>query len=272
MLSEISVNVMAHPDRRHFVDELLADLGDVPVLWDRKGDRWDTGRRALLAHVSTGARWGLTIQDDAILCQDLVAGAERAARVAGERPISLYVGKVRPRRRTVTSAVRQARRLGAPWVSMEGPHWGVGIVVPTAHIPELVAWADQAANPNYDLRIEAFYEQLKTDCWYTIPSLVDHRPVAENPSLIAGRTGNRRAHWFIGSERSALDIDWEAQPPVRLRRQMEFRHARTGELVAVARGTSRCRRLERSALWDLVEPDPVPSWLPRRGPKEEAKA
>lgn len=200
---------MAHPNRREWAVELGDEL-DLPVVMDRENDRWETGRRALLAY-DPAASHHLVVQDDAIPCRDLVAGCELIAAAAGARPVSLYTGKVRPHQSTITPAVRRAKKRGIRFLAFDGPWWGVAIIVPTADIPELVEWCD--ANPqvaNYDRRIAKFYRARGVKCWYTVPSLVDHRSVAENPSLIPGRTGNRRAHYFLGREESPLAIDWSA--------------------------------------------------------------
>lgn len=207
----LGVAVMGHPMRQHFIDALLRQLPDAAVVLDQRGDRWDTGRRSLLAF-DPAATHHLVIQDDAIPCRDLVTVTERAVKAAGEHPVSLYTGKVRPHELTVTAAVIEARRRRTPWIAGRGPYWGVGLVIPTAHIPELVEFCDRLqAVRNYDRRIEAFYTRKRIDCWYTVPSLVDHRPVAENPSLVAGRTANRRAHTFLG-RRSGTGIDWKREP------------------------------------------------------------
>lgn len=209
----ISVSIMAHPSRRAFVDALLPQLPGAEVVYDTCGDRWDTGRRSLLAHVGTGSDWALTVQDDALLCRNFLPGVERAIKsVPGDHPVSLYIGSVRPHQQTIAPAVREARRTRTPWLVTAGPYWGVAILVPTAHIPEIVEWGDRhPAIRNYDRRIEAFYTARNIDCWYALPSLVDHRPVDENPSLIKGRNGNRRAHYFIGP-RSPLAINWRKPP------------------------------------------------------------
>jgi hypothetical protein len=68
-----------------------------------------------------------------------------------------------------------------------------------------VARCDQMLRPNYDLRISAFYEERRIDCWYTVPSLVEHRPVKENPSLVKMRTGSRQAWVF---EEDPAPTDW----------------------------------------------------------------
>lgn len=208
---------MAHPSRRVFVDELTERLDrDAEVVWDRKGDEWDTGSRALLAF-DPDATHHLVIQDDAIPCQDLVAGTERAAELTHGHPLGLYVGRVRPNYQVVGAAVDRGKRDGATWLAMEGPWWGVALAIPTAHIRELVRWVDEHPEPwntglhrvlEYDKRIAKWYLAQKLLCWYTLPSLVDHRPEAENPTLLPFHRGDRRAHWFIGEDKSALDIDW----------------------------------------------------------------
>lgn len=243
---KLSVAIMAHPNRRAFVDELAEQLPEAEVVWDRDNDRWSTGSRALLAF-DPSATWQLVVQDDAIPCRDLVKGAAKAAQAAGERPIALYTGRVRPHQHTVTPAVKRAIREGVPWLAFDGPWWGVGIIVPTAHIADLVAWGNAHRKiANYDRRIEAFYKELGIECWYTVPSLVDHRPVTENPSLIPKRTGNRQAHCFIG-DHSPLDIDWE-QPPL----QLNARFRRGTRTRTVPLDGSVYRRLQRHPEWEEI--------------------
>lgn len=242
----LSVAIMGHRSRMPFIRGLQEKLPDAELVLDRHNDRWDTGRRSLLAF-DPAARWHVIVQDDAILCRDFLAGCEKAAQAAGDRPVGLYTGRVRPHAHTVTPAVKRALKLKRPWLEMEGPWWGVGIILPTACIPELVAWGD--AHPriaNYDRRIAAYFAKLRIDCWYTVPSLVDHRPVAENPSLVEGRTGNRTAHAFIG-DGSPLDIDWSL-PPVRL--NATFR--RGNKSLSVRFNSPRYRRLSTDPLWEEV--------------------
>lgn len=207
----ISVAVMAHPSRAGMVPSVV-DALDAPatVVWDEKQSRWDTGRRSLLAY-DPDATHHLVVQDDAIICRDLVATLERAVtHVPAGSPVGLYTGKLRPRHRHVAAMVAHSEAAGSPWFVMEGPWWGVGIVIPTHVIDELVAWGDEHPQIlNYDTRITRYFASRGIDCWYTVPSLVDHR--TDHRSLIAGRTGIRHAHRFVGG--SALSIDWSVQPP-----------------------------------------------------------
>ena len=201
----ISAAVMAHPRRQPFVRELLDRIGEIPVVWDRTDDEWDTGRRALLAF-DPAASHHLVIQDDAVPCRDLVVGIDRATTTSGDQPLGLYVGAVSKAPPSFAALTSQALEGGKPWFAATGPHWGVAICLPTAHIPELVAAMDARSDvPNYDARIAKFYANAGIECLYPMPSLVDHRP---GPSLYPHRSGDRRAHRFIGADTSALDVDW----------------------------------------------------------------
>jgi hypothetical protein len=204
---------MAHPKREAFVEQLQQELPEAEVVWDEMEDRWDTGRRAWLAQVDSGSDYSLVVQDDALICQDLLAGLAKAADVADGKPICLYTGRARPKQHTTRRMVHKALRLGTPWIELPGPWWGVGIALPTAHITNLIEWADDRTEiENYDMRIEHYYEAQEVPCLYTLPSLVEHRPVAENPSLVEGRIHNRQAWKFLGTDTSALTIDWDIAP------------------------------------------------------------
>lgn len=204
----LSVAVMAHRSRTKMVDDLLDRL-DRPatVVWDQINDRHDTGARSMEAF-DPKCTHHLVIQDDALPCRDLLAGAERAiAATSSTEPVSLYVGRVRPFAGAIGAAVSQAKNVGASWVRMQGIYWGPGIIVPTATIPEMLRWFRGAGSvvTNYDRRLSVWYAQQGLACWYTRPSLVEHRG---GPS-IAGHPGSqRRAFEFLGQDASALDVDW----------------------------------------------------------------
>ena len=204
---KLSAALMAYPSRRLWVDQLLAQLGDIPVALDRFSIEWDTARRAMLAH-DPEADYHLVIQDDALVCRDLLAGVERALRFAGGRPVSFYTGTVRPYADDVAAAIDYAIRQGASWVSWPGPWWGVAVAYPVADIPAIIAAADRwRSTLEYDQKVARWYRNEGRQCLYSVPSLVDHRPMRENPSLLGGRE-DRRAHRWIGAEASALDIGW----------------------------------------------------------------
>lgn len=208
----MSVAVMAHPKREHLVAELVDQLGvdDDQVVWDRRNDRWDTGRRAWEAHDPT-ADYHFVIQDDAVACQDLIAGLEVALdHVPDEAIVSPYTGTRRPMSGIVENAVAAAREAAASWIVMRALNWGVGIIAPTSTIDDMLIWGDRQSYPNYDRRVGRYFYLVKCwPVWSTWPTLIDHRTHAEAPSL-CGHGPGRVAHGFAGVDASALDVDWSS--------------------------------------------------------------
>jgi hypothetical protein len=244
----ISVALMCHPRRQRWVPDLAARL-DHPaeVVWDRIDDRHETGLRCLEAF-DPAATHHLVVQDDALPCRDLVAGLERAVQVSGDRVLGLYVGNVRPDATRVTRDVIAAQQAESSWLAMPGPWWGVAVLIPTVHMPSLIESFRASTQTNYDRRIATWAGKAKVECWYTMPSLVDHRSGEENPSLVPGRTStSRRARWFIGEDASALDVDWTRLPAPT---HELWRHRRTGKVIRVR--PTQVRQLERSGQYEPV--------------------
>jgi hypothetical protein len=197
----VSAAVMAHPSRAAQVEALLGALDrPVPVVWDQRQDRWDTGRRSLLASHH------LVVQDDAVVPRDLLAGLEAAlVYVPPEAAVSLYLGRVRPFASTVTKAVQKAGT-AVSWIVMRDLFWGVGVVLPTGIIERLVATQDRATSIlEYDRRISRWLVGMNVPVWYSWPSMVDH---ADGESLVDHGRG-RHAHQAVGPDRSVFDHAWD---------------------------------------------------------------
>lgn len=218
---KVSTVIMAHRRRAQFVPELRRSLGGAEVVWDKINNRWDTGRRAMEAF-DPEADWHLVVQDDAVVCRDLVAGLGQALpRVTPGAPVCLYIGNVRPFGAEIAALVKRVGD-GVSWIRMPQLNWGVAIAVPTATIPEMLAWTKHRRENNYDMRLGKYYElQLRQQTWYPWPSLVDHR---DSPSLVPGRGQRRHAHRFIGEDASALD--WNHRGRVLDARGPVVRHSR----------------------------------------------
>lgn len=187
------------------VERLGLTEGD--VIWDRRNDRWDTGRRAWEA-VDQTAEWGCVVQDDAMPCADFIAGMEQALKRVPENVlVSPYIGTRRPSRSKIDRVVAEAAAAKAAFIEMPSLNWGVAIVAPTRIIDGMLPWCDAQQYPNYDRRIGRYaIDVMRMSTWCTFPSLLDHRTI---PSLI-GHGDGRVAHRFIGETASALAVDWDA--------------------------------------------------------------
>lgn len=200
----LSVAVMAHPRRRRLVDRLVERLGvgRDRVVWDRRDDMWANGVRSWQAHDET-ADWHLVIQDDAVVCEDLLPGLERALeRVPASATASLYLGN-QPRGQRAAKAA--GKYDDTSFVRLSRLVWGVAMIAPVYTISDMIDWTRRHDCPGYDTRVAMYYRSaLGFPCWFTWPSLVDHH---DGPSLIDHSDG-RRAVNFVGADVSALKLDW----------------------------------------------------------------
>lgn len=196
MAVSVSVSVMAHPKRADMVKDLAWRIGeDVPVVWDRCDDEWDTGARAWEMH-DRHASHHLVLQDDALPCAGLRAGLSHVlSEVPPNSPVSLYYGKLRPVRTVARIAHLKAQEMQASYIVGRQIFWGVGIILPTADIPQLLAWAQGRYEP-YDRRISKWYEQRGIPVYYPHPSPVDHR----GDDSILQHHARRRCHEHTAGE------------------------------------------------------------------------
>lgn len=203
-MTRVSVAVMAHPRRADLVEGLVGRLDRLAtVVWDQGNDEWGTGSRAWEAHDPTCTHH-LVLQDDAVICRDLVAGVEAAlGHIPPGSPLCLYFGARVPYQ-FHTARLASQTSPDTSWLAIDGMHWGVAVVLPAPLIGPMLAAPDK--HP-YDQRISRWLKVQGVTTWYPWPSLVDHQ---DGPSLIPGhgRTPGRRAHRFLGQDRSALDVDW----------------------------------------------------------------
>lgn len=252
-MAKLSVSIMAHSSRSHLVPTLVERLGitEDRVTWDRMNNRWDTGRRAWEAY-DPDADFHLVLQDDAIVTRDLITGLESALdRVPADAIVSPYVGTRRPQPQKVIRAIAEARDKQASWIVMGSLNWGVGIIIPTRAIEDMLPWCDQQTYPNYDKRIGQYFLKVKRwPTWYTWPSLVDHH---DDEVSLCGHGPGRYAHEFLGTDASALDADFSGghvvmrtSPPAsateRRRNRLQARQERRRTRILTRRRERKQRR------------------------------
>src|SRR5699024_10684327 len=107
---KLSAAHMAHRRRRVEAERLQNALDrPVPSIYDTvrepskdPAQRWATGRRAWEKY-DPAADWHMVIQDDALVCDDLIAGLEVALNELGKEGLmSPYTGTGRPDQKNVT--------------------------------------------------------------------------------------------------------------------------------------------------------------------------
>lgn len=252
----ISVVVMAHARRRQWAQELASKL-DCDIVWDRINEVWDTARRAWLAY-DPAATHHIVIQDDAIVADELVAGCEKLTKAIGpEEPVCLTAidYRLHQSRADYIAHWLAGRRL---WRSYQAVS-GVGLMLPTAHIDEMVAHCDKMTIKHDDWRIREYYrQQQRTKFVYPIPNLVQHRPTSGNPTLVAGnnRMGTeRQSLTYIGDGVPATSIDWTKPGPKRKAPTvgtLEFVNYSNGTRVVVEAGSKAAAHLNRRPHWTCV--------------------
>jgi hypothetical protein len=202
---KVSIAIMAHPKRKRFLPVLLERLPGAVVVWDQGNNRWDTGRRSMLAF-DPEADWHLVVQDDSLLCRGFLAQVHGALAEVEDGPVAFYCGRNgRFGSRRSSDVMRAAFQSGEHWIKEPGPYWGPAVAVRTQDIPAMIEWCDPRDDvPYYDLRMARYFDSIGRLCWYSVPSLVDHRTGADNPSLVKGRgnsMGRTAAIWSPNGRR-----------------------------------------------------------------------
>lgn len=199
----ISYAVMAHPDRERYVADVIAQLPrpQTTVVWDTDNDVWDTGRRAILAGGDFPSERHCVIQDDAVIADSFHEEHKRLlAHVPPDAPVSHYMGRSRtePHRFDMRHLVTMAGIRSASFAVFPGPWWGVAVTYPADYLAAVVDHGDRLDLANYDHRVAHYFQSVGVDCWYPVPSTVNHR---RGPSL-TGRNGRRTAAAYQPRPRS----------------------------------------------------------------------
>jgi hypothetical protein len=166
MKKKLSIVIMAHPDRAEFIPYLQERLGgDIPVVFDERNNIWDTCRRAWLA-IDRDAKYGLVLQDDALVCDGFL---KKAGRVLKEDAVySFYAGELL--RTRITKAVRQ----GATEVRTNHIYHEIALAMRTKRIEEMVRFCDDREAQD-DHEIDRYARRESLEVIYSVPSLIDHR-------------------------------------------------------------------------------------------------
>lgn len=196
-MNNLSIVIMASRKREAWALELSKQLNNCPIAWDphlrfNTGNIWENCKRAW-GMQDKSKKWGLVIQDDAILCKDFLSKVgehlDRAEQM--NCAIQFYIGN-NPHYEEQFSQNLEKGYLIKPELS-----WGVAIALPSDLIPLMLQFGNQHMGWQDDIKIKHFLLKKNISTYYPLPGLVDHRQENENPSLVRSMDGNRFSNFFI---------------------------------------------------------------------------
>lgn len=259
----VSGAIMAHRKREAWALQLSQQTG-WPIVWDTKGEVWDTARRAWLTF-DPYATHHVVVQDDAVLCDGFVNDLPLVLSHAPPSvPVSFCV--VDYRMKAQAGPYKAHVDAGAPFfLSFHGLS-GVAVACPTRHVRRMVEHGDSLQNnPHDDLKMMSYWRTRKQQIWFTIPSLADHRSEG-NPSLLSGhdRFADRGASTFDGRRPSVHSWDGHERSQLMFQKpktlQVSFVNVRTGKTQTVAADSKAARAFGASNGWRQV--GDTPSFTP----------
>lgn len=207
-MNDLSVAIQHTPsrdDRRRWAREMIAQLRReaprlrVTLVSDETLEGcWPTYRRALEA-AGGKASHHVVLQDDLALCMDFVGSVRAVVRARPDSVVALY---------TNAHSVWRARERGESWVEKAGAS-GPALVWPRELIGEFLRWQEAHVRQDFPwdtVRVSMWLIKTGRKAFATVPSLVQHLGCGASTLGLNGRS--KVAAWYVGSERSALGVDW----------------------------------------------------------------
>jgi hypothetical protein len=172
---------------------------------DRRGC-WPTVRRAwkLIDELGGEATHGLVLADDMLPSRDAAGHVEEIARLAGERPVTMFTMD--------REMVFSARENGRHWCTTFDGAWGGSMLIPRAWIREWLEWDALVFVPEYqhdDARLASYvYTHDRGPWWHAVPPLFQH---ACAMSSVMGQNNSRRVSSVWSPE--VGEVDWRMDDP-----------------------------------------------------------
>lgn len=202
----LGVGILAVPERRTRVDQLLKKLGlsEAAVAWDHNHDgHLPTWWRAIKLASSSHPSHVLLLEDDAEPCKDFIPAIQKLVETYPDRIISLFTTQEPPTLQTGHITLV--------------PHNGfsdVAVVYPLAWLEGLrrdfAIWQQESGNVEWSTNHGADELRMKLrplqKSWNTLPSLVQHG--CPTQSTLGHNFAHSRARLCLEQYTSALSLDW----------------------------------------------------------------
>lgn len=206
-MTDLSIAIQhtpSRPDRRRWVQAMIKQLrsenASVPISLiedTRLEGCWPTYRRALEA--AGDASHHLVLQDDLGLCRDFIRSVQEVIRARPNNLIALYSN---------ADSVFTARERGDSWVEQAGA-CGPSVIWPKELIAEFLQWQDIHIDRSFvfdTVRVSMWLVKTSKKAFTTVPSLTQH--LGSESSTLGLNSPTKVAKWYVGEDRSALEIDW----------------------------------------------------------------
>ena len=187
---------MAHPDRKDYVTQLLKDLEfneytDIPVVWDKNNDLWDTCNRSWLEH-DKYADYHLVLQDDSILCDDFKNYLE--TNLNEEAVYCLYAGN-RGLVRNWLIPFRKKYPQGGIYTDKKFRIYNeIALIFPIKHILPMLEYCNKN-NATNDKLIQEYCKSVKLPIKYILPTPINHK-IGDSIYIPNQKNNNRQSIWF----------------------------------------------------------------------------
>jgi len=204
----IEVRIQHTPNRPRQLEMLLNSLKtdvkhNVKVSIIEDSDScWSGCKKALQSE----ADYICVLQDDVLVCKDFLPTLEKLISVNPNKIITLFCQREK---------ANEARSWQRSWLTMKLWFYAQGYIYPREVARDMIEYCERHTNSKNidDEKMAIYVWKHDLRVWATMPSLVEH--IGWNSTTLRNRDydsyykiSQRVAKWFIGYEKSGLDIDW----------------------------------------------------------------
>ncbi len=210
MNTSLAIRKQASGKRKRWVQTMKHLLDNDPrilVIEDDKQNLWEGAKKTLQSY----QKWHnhvLVLQDDILLSAAFIRAVEAILELLPDKLITFFSNR---------DEILQARAEGKLWALLNRLLMAQAYVMPTPMIEDFLLFAEKHIKPEIyfdDNRITVWMLKNNIKAWATAPSLVQHL-CWDSTTLRGGyKEGHRfdpkqrMASWFLGFERSGLEVDW----------------------------------------------------------------